>query len=475
MIKGYSLVQDLKSLINNPKYSDIEILCEDKKILYGSRSILAARSEVFEGLFYNGMKETYEKQVSFPTINSSVMEIILEYIYTGSIKDEYLTKDNIIEVFQAADYFQLENIKNFITKIIISILERNYTKNYLPELLTKIVNNTILSGDSHILLDLLVKAVAIMPLNKIEFDQLSIAAFKTILLYKYEENGPFMTSEYEVLRYGAILAAQQVSDDAFNTLMELLPKLEEIKDSNWKENEIITNHQKISEELEPLIEFIDFDKIDAEILSDIIEPLNIIPTEIFLNTYRRRARLNIAEIQETSHNFIDYVWDETVCGSKITVEENGKVANTKIDCKFQDIKSKVIFEDKGIFEWDVIIEGTNFYCVGLCTPLESNFVYEITKSLANKWILCSDGNCYDNSDYRREMSYCIPFKSSTIVTVHLDMSVKACAFTVNGIKYPTVKLWNDLPSRLCPLVILSYPGRARIQLHLQNFFTEFLF
>ena len=49
MTKGYSLEQDLRLLVNNPKYSDIEILCKDKT-LHCSRAILAARSEVFDGL-----------------------------------------------------------------------------------------------------------------------------------------------------------------------------------------------------------------------------------------------------------------------------------------------------------------------------------------------------------------------------------------------------------------------------------------
>ena len=44
------------------------------------------------------MKESYEKQISFPEINSSEMNIILEYIYTGSVK-ESLTKNNLVETF----------------------------------------------------------------------------------------------------------------------------------------------------------------------------------------------------------------------------------------------------------------------------------------------------------------------------------------------------------------------------------------
>ena len=59
MEKGSSLGQDLGLLLNNPTYSDIEILCGDEKKFYCCRVILAARSEVFNGLLYNGMKESY--------------------------------------------------------------------------------------------------------------------------------------------------------------------------------------------------------------------------------------------------------------------------------------------------------------------------------------------------------------------------------------------------------------------------------
>src|SRR6185437_13856923 len=105
--------------------------------IYGCRAILAARSEVFDRLLYNGMKESYENQISFPKINSAGMEIVLEYIYTGSIKEESLTKDNIIEAFYAADYFQLPDFQDFIMKILKNTLEKNYVENYSPELLSK--------------------------------------------------------------------------------------------------------------------------------------------------------------------------------------------------------------------------------------------------------------------------------------------------------------------------------------------------
>jgi len=213
MTRGYSLEQDLRLLINNPKYSDIEILCEDEKKLHGCRAILAARSEVFDRLFYNGMKESRETKISFPKINSAGMEIVLEYAYTGSIKEESLTKDNIVEAFISADYFQLPDLQDFIVKTFKNSLEENHSENYWPELLSKFAEKMPLTEDN-ILLNLLVETAATIPLNTIEFGRLSIPGLQYLLSCTHEKETPFATPEYEVFRYSAILAAKQVSNDA---------------------------------------------------------------------------------------------------------------------------------------------------------------------------------------------------------------------------------------------------------------------
>src|SRR4051812_7127472 len=135
MKKGHSLEKDLRLLVNNPKYSDIEIICENDEKLHGCRAILAARSEVFEKLLYNGMRESYENKIPIPEINSSGMEIILEYIYTGIVQEISLTKNNIIEAFNAADYFELPDLQDHIIRTVKNTLGKNYTDNYSPELL----------------------------------------------------------------------------------------------------------------------------------------------------------------------------------------------------------------------------------------------------------------------------------------------------------------------------------------------------
>src|SRR6266542_4419865 len=286
MTRGCSLEQDLRLLINNSKYSNIDILCKDEKKLHGCRAILAARSEVFDALLYNGMRESYEKQISFPTISSFGMKIILEYIYTGMIKEESLTKDNIIEAFKAADYFQLLDLQNSIIK-----------NNYSPELLTKLVDTMPLSKD-YLFHNPLIETVATIPLNAIEFGRLSISALQYLLSYSLEKEKPLATSEYEVFRYGAILSAIQVSNDATKALLERLPTLEKLDDFKQINNELIPDHKKVAKELEPLVDFIDFKLIKGQILANIIEPLNIIPSEIIVNVYRHKARSNNRDLNE---------------------------------------------------------------------------------------------------------------------------------------------------------------------------------
>ena len=173
------------------------------------------------------------------------------------------------------------------------------------------------------LLNLLVESVAIIPLNIIEFNRLSIAALQYLLSYTYEKGKLFATPEYEVFRYSAILAAKEVSDDAYKTLVEQLPTSDQIENSiHGIESKFITDHQKVVKELEPLIEFIDFKRIKPQILVDFVEPLKIIPTEIISSVYQHKALLNHSNLNDIrGMPVFDIVWDKSECGSELIIEE----------------------------------------------------------------------------------------------------------------------------------------------------------
>ncbi|CAB4403440.1 unnamed protein product [Rhizophagus irregularis] len=481
MTRGDSLKEDLRLLINNKMYSDIEISCEDEKILYGCRAILAARSEMFNKLLYNGMKESIETKISFPTINSSSMEIILEYLYTGSFKEDTLTKDNIIETFNAADYFHLLDLQKSVKNIFINNLEENYANSCLPELLSKVVKTMSLTEDN-IFLDLLIKAISAIPLNTIEFDRLSIEGLKCLLSYTHDKEIPFVTPEYEVFRYSAILAAKQVSNDAYHTIMKQLPTLEQSEqmeqlshlNSLQVEKKLIADNQKVASELEHLVEFINFKRIEGRILVNIIEPLEITPNEVILDVYRH----NTLSINSDSNdirgipiyrlNDSDLVFDESVCSSKLIIEDGGKVVRASANCvKHQSARINMLLENKRIFEWDVIVEkNCRFIYIGVCSS--ENFNYEGFAGIQpTGWVVGSCGSCCNSGVWTN--NYCPSLKDGTKITVHLNMHKSTCAFTINGIKYREVPSWNNLPSRLYPVVSLLYPGRLRIQPHQKDF------
>ncbi|RIA86069.1 hypothetical protein C1645_780457, partial [Glomus cerebriforme] len=140
--------------------------------------------------------------------------------------------------------------------------------------------------EDNILLNLLIESVATIPLNSIEFGRLSITGLQYLLTYTHEKEKPFATPEFEVFRYSAILAAKQVSNDAWKTLMEKLPASEQMEQIVQVENKFIPDHQKVAKELKPLVKCIDFRRIKGQVLVDIIEPLEIIPAEIILNVYQ---------------------------------------------------------------------------------------------------------------------------------------------------------------------------------------------
>ncbi|RGB33774.1 hypothetical protein C1646_815825 [Rhizophagus diaphanus] len=220
--------------------------------------------------------------------------------------------------------------------------------------------------------------------------------------------------------------------------MKQLPTLEQIKQIEnpmkvKNENKFITDHQNVVKELEPLIKFIDFRRIEGQILTDVIEPLEIISEKIILDVYRQKAKLNESDLNNIRGIPIPVcVWDDTACGSKLIFENNGKIVRLQSQTKSsRNVKAKMILEDKGK------------------QPVG--------------WVLGTRGRCYNSGNYIN--NYCPSFGDGARITVHLDMNKRTCSFTVNGTKYKEVTEWNNLPSKLYPVASLCYPGRFRIEPH----------
>jgi hypothetical protein len=207
------------------------------------------------------------------------------------------------------------------------------------------------------------------------------------------------------------------------------------------------NLQKVAKELEPLVKLFDFRRIKGQILVNIIEPLGITPIEIILNVYRYSMLSFNSDLNDTRGiPFNYYVYDESACGSKLTIEDNGKIVQAPNGCGHQNVRAKIVLENKSIFEWDVIIEKTcSGTWVGVCAS--ENFNYETFAGYQlTGWVLGSNDCCYGSGRY--VSNYCPLFGDGARITVHLDMNERTCTFTVNDIKYSKVPSWNNLSSKL---------------------------
>ncbi|CAG8501737.1 3163_t:CDS:1 [Acaulospora morrowiae] len=460
MVRGDSLAEDLKSLVNNSKYSDLEIRCEDG-ILYGNRAILAARSDVLEPLLYNNMSETHKREISFPKIKASVMKVILEYLYTELVPESNLSMDNALGVFQAADYLQLNGLKELVLCFYkhTCLLEGN-----APELLSKVVQHISPLVDNEII-NFLVESIAKIPLDAIEFDQLSFKAFQRLLSMTHDGKMMFVTNEYSVLRFAILLAAKETSQKAFDTFEVRLPTWDKIMDglyvNNFESSDISDDISgPISQKLESLIEFIDLRRINGKIITNIIEPLNLITQENIMNAFRSHIREEI----HSSFRGIQYLpkeikWDENGCGSNLVITDGYTVSSTRKG--YQSVRTNYLMSG-GIHELCIKIEefGGDIG-IGVCS--EGLNYMDWAGHQAHGWILISSGGTGHNEFSRRCPDIAQPFNCpGSEVTVHLNMDKKTCAFSINGKRYPPIPEWNDLPPRLYFVASLSSRGRLKI-------------
>ena len=82
-------------LLDNPKHSDILIRCGDKAFRC-HKNILSMRCEVFDRMFESGMVETAAGEVTVTDVPAEIMEMLLEFIYTGEVRDRAACLDELL-------------------------------------------------------------------------------------------------------------------------------------------------------------------------------------------------------------------------------------------------------------------------------------------------------------------------------------------------------------------------------------------
>ncbi|CAG8532647.1 16830_t:CDS:1 [Acaulospora morrowiae] len=463
MVRGNSLIDDLRLLINNPRYSDLEIRCKDDLVLYGNRVILAARSEVFERILFTGTRAS-DKQVSFPKIEASSMKVILEYLYTGTVLEKGITIEDALKTLPAADFFQLENLQDLISEYNKKMCEKEENRNRLPELLSNAVQLMSPLAENGVV-DYLVDSVAKIPLDSIGFNRLSLQGLQCLLSKRNEEK-TFNSSEYSVLRYAILSAANKVSQEAFSILEKRLPPWNEIKESALQDIDNNNSIEKtlgasIGDIINPVIEHIDFRRIKGIILAKIIEPLDIIPYNKIMDSYRFQVcKENPLSEYYGYFRISDIRWDRNGCGLGLNISEYGRTVNAPQNItQHQSVRTNYLMSS-GAHEFRILIEKNCAYAfVGICGEGLNFSTFAGYQPYG--WVLSSSGDCVHDNDNGIHITPTFQQDNVKII-VHLNMDDKTVAFSVNDTRYPPVASWNNLPRNLYFVASLRYPGKFKI-------------
>ncbi|XP_043468134.1 ankyrin repeat and BTB/POZ domain-containing protein BTBD11-B-like [Leptopilina heterotoma] len=105
--------QGIDSFLNNEKYSDVTFIVGEETFR-GHKMILSAKSPVFDRMLSSEMKEALTNVVVIEDMEPEVFYEVLRYIYTGKVK----FPQNVFQILKAADYYNIEDLKNFTEKYL---------------------------------------------------------------------------------------------------------------------------------------------------------------------------------------------------------------------------------------------------------------------------------------------------------------------------------------------------------------------
>ncbi|CAG8647986.1 3329_t:CDS:2 [Ambispora gerdemannii] len=478
MLRGYSLANDLKSLVNNQMFSDLTIQCgtksynhnndstikddddddnndnssnfsssgisntnnnnnaNDSEPLYAQRAILGARSEYFYNLLYNGMKETSSNELKFPTITTSAMKITLEYIYTSENVQstlESLKKSEIVDAFHAANYFLLGDLETRIVTVAEELI-KNDDFDELVALLERAIDKLSLVDNN--LYKLLCSYIGATPLNSanIEYSKFSSTSLQVLLAQTQKTLRYFATSEYRVFRYVVEWAANQISEDALETVKSHFQEAElSFYNTNqqWRarNSNMDDIQQQLLEILNPFLPFINLNLFDPMVIAKVIHPMRIIPDTVLADAYQYHLLALIPFNPTRGLSPLDNLrWDP----SEFLIDS--QTAEAPKDATCRAITSSNCFLDRGIYEWNIVVEKMVRGRIGIASMPSRNSTQSLGDSNSlPSWCVNSEGYKYPGKErYGKRLI------SGMVVTVHLDMNKRTVGFSydesIEGIK-----------------------------------------
>jgi len=125
MIHPTDYIVDLLKVMTDDSFADLQCRAEGNFPIRVHKFMLRARSRYFDNMFASGMKESTEEVIDLTDIKHSVLQELVEFIYTDKIDDLPKDPEDLVYLLEIANRFQLERLKEMTAKVLATSLDED--------------------------------------------------------------------------------------------------------------------------------------------------------------------------------------------------------------------------------------------------------------------------------------------------------------------------------------------------------------
>lgn len=114
--RGVSLHEDIATALKDTRRHDVTFVCSDGSKISATRWLLAARSNYFNVMFFGNMLESTAKEIPLKNTTQHQLSAVIEFCYTDKIPS--LSLETAADLHKAADYFQLEGMRDVVAEYV---------------------------------------------------------------------------------------------------------------------------------------------------------------------------------------------------------------------------------------------------------------------------------------------------------------------------------------------------------------------
>ncbi|XP_054719691.1 TD and POZ domain-containing protein 3-like [Uloborus diversus] len=117
-----SMCSDFEELYNKSRLSDVTLkLTKDE--FQAHKVVLSARSKVFAAMFEHDTKENRTDTVDLVNMEVKTAQDMLRYMYCGKVRE--LSAEEALDLFVAADRYDLQELKSFCREVVLDGFSTN--------------------------------------------------------------------------------------------------------------------------------------------------------------------------------------------------------------------------------------------------------------------------------------------------------------------------------------------------------------